>query len=214
MLQDLGLSAMGLEHIEVGAFCNLRKISILNLNANKLQTLPELCALKCCIEEMFLAKNNISNLSKNVFEGYKKLKRLHLSRNKLIILPNLHWIQHSLREIRAAGNKIKSLSAFETTGVFEMLEYIDMGRNNISVFNVNILHHMPKLRGIQLPGNKLNHVDDFHFHYKNTINLKDNPWHCEKALSWMGKDDMGFEDGMVCEMPVCLRGNAIADMSK
>ena len=120
---------------------------------------------------MFLAKNNISNLSKNVFEGYKKLKRLHLTQNKLVILPNLHWIQHSLREIRAAGNKIKSLSVFETTGVFEMLEYIDMGRNHIRVFNVNLLHHMPKLRAILLQSNKLNHIDDFHFHYKKIINL-------------------------------------------
>ena len=34
---------MDLEHIEVGAFCNLRQISTLNLNENKLQTLPEKC---------------------------------------------------------------------------------------------------------------------------------------------------------------------------
>ena len=64
MLQDLGLSAMGLEHIEVGAFCNLRKISTLNLNENKLQTPPELCGLKSCIETLLLARNNISNFNK------------------------------------------------------------------------------------------------------------------------------------------------------
>ena len=41
-----------------------------------------------------------------------------------------------------------------------------------------------------------------------------NPWHCGTALSWMGKDDMAFEDGLVCETPYCLQGNPIADMSK
>ena len=171
-------------------------------------------ALKCCIGKLLLVKNNISHLSKNVFEGYKKLKSLHLTNNKLAMLPNLHWFQHSLREIRAAGNKIKSLGVFETTGMFEMLGYIDMGRNNIRVFNVTMLRHMPKLQVIILENNELDHIEDFHFHYKKKINLKDNPWHCGMALSWMGKDDMGFEEGMVCETPACLQGTAIADMSK
>ena len=117
-------------------------------------------------------------------------------------------------EIRASGNKIKSLSVFETTSMFEMLECIDMGRNNIRAFNITMLRYMPKLRAILLESNKLNHIDDFHFHYKKTINLNDNPWHCGTALSWMSEDDMEFEKGLVCETPACLRGRSISDMSK
>ena len=70
-LQDLGLSAMGLEHIDAGAFCNLRNISTLNLDGNILQSPPELCALKCCLVTFLLADNKISNFEK-YFWGIRK----------------------------------------------------------------------------------------------------------------------------------------------
>ena len=214
MLQDLGLSSMGLEHIEAGAFCNLRQLSILNLDDNKLQSLPELCALKCCLTTFSLSYNNISTLSKHFFHGYRKLKTLNLSDNKLVLFPNLHWIQHSLRYIRAADNKIQSLDMFETSDMFEILEYIDMGGNNIRMFNVTTLQNMPNLLKLFLNSNKLTRIGDFRIYYKKAINLVDNPWHCGTALSWMSEDDMSFEDRLVCETPDCLQGNPIADMSK
>ena len=214
MFQDLGLSSMGLEHIEDGAFCNLHQMSTLNLNENELQVPPELCLLKCCLETLLLSRNNISNLSKNFFEGFKTLKCLHLSDNKLTMLPDLHWIKHSLRDIRAPDNKLKSLDELKTTRTFEMLAYIDMSRNYIRIFDVATLRFMPKLRVIILLDNKLSHIDDFRIYYTKAIYLVGNPWHCGMAMSWMGEDDMKFEDRLACETPACLQGIAIADMSK
>ena len=205
---------MGLEHIEVGAFCNLRQISTLNLNENYLQYPPELCALKCCVVTLLVADNNISTLDKNFFRGYKKLETLNLNNDKLVQFPDLHWIQHSLKHISASHNKIQSLDMFNTSGMFEMLVYIDMGRNNIHIFDVTMLRHMPNLHKLYLHNNKLTHIDDFRIYYKKAINLVGNPWHCGTALSWMGEDDMAFEDRLVCETPDCLQGNPIADMSK
>ena len=205
---------MGLEHIEVGAFCNLRQISTLNLNDNYLQYPPELRALKCCVVTLLVADNNISTLDKNFFRGYKKLETLNLNNDKLVQFPDLHWIQHSLKHISASHNKIQSLDMFNTSGMFEMLVYIDMGRNNIHIFDVTMLRHMPNLHKLYLHNNKLTHIDDFRIYYKKAINLVGNPWHCGTALSWMGEDDMAFEDRLVCETPDCLQGNPIADMSK
>ena len=214
VLQDLGLSAIGLGHIEVGAFCNLRQLSTLNLNDNKLQSLPELCALKCCLTTLSLSCNNISTLSKNFFMGYRKLQSLNLIENKLVIFPDLHWIQHSLKYIWATDNEIQSLNMFDTSGTFEILEYIDMGGNYIRTFDITMLRHMPNLIELYLDSNKLTRIDDFRIYYKKEINLMANPWHCGTELSWMGKDDMAFEGRLVCETPYCLQGNLIADMSK
>ena len=204
---------MGLEHIEVGAFCNLRQISTLNLNENYLQSPPE-CALKCCIVTLLVADNNISTLDKHFFRGYKKLETLHLNSNKLALFPNLHWTQHSLKSLLAAENKIESMDMFKTTGVFEILQYIDKGGNNIRMFDVKMMGHMPKLLHILLHHNKLTSIDDFRIYYKNAISLSGDPWHCETALSWMGEDDIAFGYGLTCEAPACLQGIAIAYVSK
>ena len=205
---------MGLEHIDAGAFCNLRNISTLNLDGNRLRSPPELCALKCCLVTLLLADNKISILGKDYFEGYTKLKRLHLGHNGLVQLPDLHWIQNSLTHILADNNKIKSFDMFKTRGVFDVLYYISMGMNYIHTFNVTILRHMPNLRTFILNNNKLTHIDDFRPYYKKVIRLTDNHWHCGMALSWMGKDDMEFEHDLTCETPACLKGTPIADMSK
>ena len=205
---------MGLELIEVGAFCNLHQVSILYLKDNKLQFLPELCSLKCCLVKLSLSNNWLSNLDDNFFEGYKILESVHLSNNKLLALPELHWIKHSIINLYASDNKIKSLDVFNVIGIFELLSYIDMGGNSIRVFNAAILRHMPKLSNLRLCCNQLTSIDDFRIYYKKKIYLVGNPWHCGTTLSWMGEDDMAFEVGLVCETPTCVQGIAIADMSK
>ena len=149
LLQELDLSVMGLKYIEVGAFCNLHQVSIFYLKDNKLQSLPELCSLKCCHVELSLYNNRLSNLNKHFFEGYKILEVVYLGNNKLLALPELHyllWIEHSLIKLHASDNNIKSLAVFNVFGMFELLAYIDMGGNSFRVFNVTILRHMPKLK--------------------------------------------------------------------
>ena len=205
---------MGLEYIEAGTFCYLRQVSRLNLNNNKLQSPPELCALRCCLVTLLLSDNNLSNLRKNFFEGYKILETLHLSNNKLFVLPDLHWIKHSLKHIKAANNGIESLDVFQRSGIFESLSTIDMGVNRIRIFNIIILSQVPKLRVLGLYDNRLTNIDDFRIYYKNMMILGGNPWHCGTALSWMGEDDMAFENGLTCATPACLQGIAISDMSK
>ena len=106
------------------------------------------------------------------------------------------------------------MDMFKTTGVFEILQYIDKGGNNIRMFDVKMMGHMPKLLHILLHHNKLTSIDDFRIYYKNAIYLSGDPWHCETALSWMGEDDIAFGYGLTCETPACLQGIAIAYVSK
>ena len=103
---------------------------------------------------------------------------------------------------------------FETSDMFEILEYIDMRGNDIRMFDVTKLQRIHNMRELFLHDNKLSRIDDFSIYYKKAITLAGTPWHCEMALSWMSEDDMAFDDRLVCETPDCLWGILIADMSK
>ena len=205
---------MGLERIEIGAFCGIQNLSQLVLNGNKLTSLPHLYSMKCCLENLEVASNNISRLSKHFFKGFKKLKVINLIDNNLLELPDLHWVQHSVFNLMAKGNKIESLYALQTPGRYTRLEVIVMYKNDIHNFNVSILRHIPKLRNFDLSYNILTHIDDFRGPHERFINLNGNPWHCNAELSWMGEEDMFFERGLTCATPTCLHGMAISDMSK
>ena len=205
---------MDLKHSEVGAVCGVRELSTLRLGFNKLTSLPPLCSLKCCLANLQIEHNNIPRLGKHFLKGFKNLTRLNLSNNNLLVLPDLHWIQQSLSRIDAKMNKITSLDALQTSGIYERLYHVSVYRNDIFHFNVSLLRHMPKLDRLYLNDNNLTHIGDFRCLNVKVIKLLYNPWHCNEELSWMGEEDMSFEEGLTCATPTCLQGIAITDMSK
>ena len=205
---------MDLKWIEDGAFCGIPELWNLNLNYNKLTSLPNMCSIKHSLMELQIANNNISRLSKSFLEGFIKIRFINVNHNNLVVLPDLHWVQHSVLIVFASANKIQSLSALGTYGLYQRLNLVDVGDNAIHTFNVSLLHHMPKMDYFNLSRNQLNNIDDFRRLYANNIYLRNNPWHCGAELSWMGDDDMAFERGLICATPTCLEGKAITDMSK
>ena len=204
---------MYLKRIEVGAFCGISELLTLNLENNKLTSLPDLCSLKCCRVNLYVGNNNISRLSKHYLKNFQKLQKVILYSNNLLELPVMHWTQHSVSHLMANKNKIQSLDALKTHGIYIGLKYLSVYDNDIRHFNVSLLHHMPKLEHFYIHANKLTHIDDVRSVLISDINLMFNPWHCGEELSWMGEEDMGFERGLTCATPACLHGMAIADMS-
>ena len=214
ILQGLGFADMGLERIEIGAFCGISEISTLNLEYNKLTSLPQLCTFKCCLMYLNIGNNKISRLNKHYFKGFKTLRSIDLSNNYLLELPDLHWIQHSVSRLTAVNNTLESLDALQTSGTYKKLNDVLVSENKIRTFNVSLLRHMPELDLLTLDGNKLTHIDYFRSFEIRQVTLSDNPWLCDEELSWMGEEDMGFERGLTCATPACLHGMVIADMSK
>ena len=205
---------MGIERIAVGGFCCLTNLSCLMLVGNKLVSPPPLCPLKCRIVKLLLGMNNIRKFSKYFLIGFRRLERLHLDQNGMVQMPDLHWVRHTLQHIGVYRNNISSLDAFYSNAPFKSLLYIDMGFNNIRTFNVTLLRQMTRQPNFIIHCNQLTYVDDFRVYHIESIDLWNNPWHCDAKLSWMGDEDFVFEKRLTCATPPCLNGMAIADMSK
>ena len=188
ILQELGLGHMGLEHIETGAFCGISEISKLNLNFNKLTSLPQLCTLKYRLVHLQIGYNKITRRSKNYLKGFRKLQNLKLSHNNLLVLPDLHWIQHSVSNLMANKNKLESLDALQTPGMYILLNNLTFFENNILNFNVSLLRHMPKLKILWLNGNEIAHIEDIRGFDIRLLNLRNKPWHCDEEFTfpWVG----------------------------
>ena len=182
----------GIRRIDENAFCGLSKVKELDLPNNQLTEAPNICPLKCSIKELNLDHNKISMIGGNYFTGSKKLRSLHLENNAIRQIPDLHWIHHLVEEIYLSYNMIKKI-------------------------NISIIQHMPRLDNIDIDHNQITQIDD----YKNydevnisLINVEGNPWHCGPELSWMGEEDDGYENGLLCASPICLLGTPIAAMGK
>ena len=204
---------MNLERIEDGAFCGISRLSTLKLDLNKLTSLPQLCSLKCCLVNLHIEENKLSRINKDLFEGFKKLQIVNLNDNNLLVLPDLHWIEHSVSRLTASRNKLQSLDGLHTSGIFIRLNTISVYSNYIRDFNISLLRHIHKLDYLDLQDNKLTHIDDIRGLNIRIMNLRNNPWHCDKELSWMGEEEMGFKREIICASPTCRHGMIIADMS-
>ena len=205
---------MGLEYIDIGGFCGLKNVSTLLMSRNHLTSPPPLCPLKCSLETLDLSLNNITYFHKDFLMGFRKLQKIILSHNRCIQPPDLHWVYDTLHRVVASYNNIQSLDAFRTDVPFKYLNYVDLGYNNIRTFNVSLLRYLPQLKKLYIQGNKLIHVADFRSYYMEFISLFQNPWHCGAKLSWLGEEDLAFEEFLTCASPPCVQGAAIASMSK
>ena len=211
--QKIYLQVMQVRHIDDGAFCGLNQVSELQLSHNHLVSPPPLCPIKCCLQNLQLNNNLISNWGKNFFTGFKKLKFINLRNNNIIQLPDLYWVRRTLTLITAAENHITSLDAFQADAIFKCLARIQFSSNDIQNFNATILRRFPRLKHLYLGSNGLTYMGDFRSYYDEYIEVSFNPWHCDAAISWMGE---AFDEAsgryLTCATPFCLRGMVIVDM--
>ena len=151
--QKIYLQLMQVRHIEDGALCGLNQVSELQLSHNNLISPPPLCPIKCCLKDLQLGNNLISNWSKTYFTGFKELKVINLRNNHIIQLPDLHWVQRTLTSITAVENHITSFDAFQTNVKFKCLGSIQFSNNDIQSFHPSAPLSAAE---ISLPGKKCN----------------------------------------------------------
>lgn len=121
-------------------------IKVLNLNANKIEKLPEnLFANAKGLEYLYLGANNISEIDVTTFEGATNLKYLDLDSNNLETLPN---------------------NIFEKN---TKLQVLTISNSELTTLPNNLIHNLTKLKSLYLYENKLKNLSDDFFEGKHIV---------------------------------------------
>jgi Leucine-rich repeat (LRR) protein len=169
------------ETIELGAFNGLAELIFLSLTGNEIReiiprTFQNMRSLKYLylwdniIEHLEvdvflgldnlayieLGANNLLNLHPDLFVGLSKLQGLYLSTNPDLQIPSdRHFINsHSLTQLDISGCNVRSVSVETFEGV-TALELLDLGYNNLTSVELNILKLLPKLSELYIDNNPL-----------------------------------------------------------
>ena len=199
---------------EPGTFCGLEELEILDLQYNKLSKVPELTPLKLTLSELFLSYNQLSRFPDDYFQGFVKLQHLHISYNHMQAVPSLGWLAPTLKTLHSGKNNITSIEGFVTDKWFDKLHKLDLSKNKINAFDVEILLTMPKLRYLYIYGNFITHLGDYRPYFSHVILLSANPFHCDMRMAWITTVTSEFIGAPTCATPWCLKGRRISNMSK
>ena len=183
------------------------------MNRNLLSSIPDLVPVKDTLRLLSLSFNVMTQLSKNYFRNFTRLDTIHLSCNNLTELPRFTWLEKSMQLIQIQHNSIQSLYAVTADGFYERLSYLDASYNRVQYLNISHLEKFPKLRQLQLQGNRLTTLGDYRAYVQKSRNLELfwNPWHCDSQLIWM----TGLPSSrLTCHSPECFTGKAFSEISE
>ncbi|PAV59607.1 hypothetical protein WR25_05208 [Diploscapter pachys] len=149
-------------HTLPDAFRDLRNLTYLNLNGNKLHNLdPEILqGFKKTLTELFIAYNHLKEIPYKAIGGMDNLLHLDLSKNRIQSLYNFsrgvfEGGYKSLMNLNLAGNQISSI---DDSSVFEQMKnlvYLDLSYNNISHLEDRVFDKLMGLEKLFLQNNKL-----------------------------------------------------------
>ncbi|EYC34364.1 hypothetical protein Y032_0001g38 [Ancylostoma ceylanicum] len=144
------------------ALVDLRNLTHLNLNGNKLTKLNEemIEGLKDALVELSLAYNRLKMVPTNILNGMRRLQHLDLSKNSIKSLHRLAFgtfdgTGTSLIHLNLAGNQLKVI---EDPGVFlymTSLAYLDLSYNQLDEIEPKTFEKLPGLERLYLQNNKL-----------------------------------------------------------
>ena len=175
-LELLSADYCKLRKIELGAFNGLTKLIVLSMAGNEISEIkPGTFEKMSRPEVLSLHHNIIEHLESDVFNELFKLKFITLQGNKLqhlhpdtilgfskpqgLQIPNYFSIfnLYIKKTLDTLSCNTLSLSA-ETFANISALKMLDLGNNNLTSLDINILKALPKLSAIYLSGNPL-HCD-------------------------------------------------------
>ncbi|WKX95007.1 hypothetical protein Q1695_011899 [Nippostrongylus brasiliensis] len=144
------------------ALSDLRNLTHLNMNGNKLTRLDEeaLRGMKEVLVDLSLAYNRLKAVPTNALNGMVRLQHLDLSKNNIKQLDRLAFgtldgTGKSLMQLNLAGNQLKSI---EEPGVFlymTSLAYLDLSYNQLEHIESSTFEKLPGLERLYLQNNKL-----------------------------------------------------------
>ncbi|VDO68330.1 unnamed protein product [Heligmosomoides polygyrus] len=149
-------------HVVPAALSDLRNLTHLNMNGNKLTRLDEeaLRGLKDVLVDLSVAYNRLKVVPTNILNDMVRLQHLDLSKNNIRALDRLGFgtmdgVGTNLVHLNLAGNHLRNIS---DPGVFlymTSLAYLDLSYNQLSHIEPRTFEKLPGLERLYLQNNKL-----------------------------------------------------------
>jgi len=165
------LNVLNLGYNKITSTKHLNKLKDLNaliLNNNDIQVLDGLTNLKE-LNTLVVSSNCLENLD---VAPLKKLEKLSASNNKFSNFPSLQ-AQKSLKDLKLNGNSIETIPDWLASSCIR-IKVLDLGNNGLKDFDaIENLRKLPWLENLNLKGNALCDLDDYHIKMKDLFpNLK------------------------------------------
>ena len=193
---------------------------------------PSLQYIRNSLSLLALQRNPIQAILDDYFNGCRQLEVFRCEYCKLSSVPNVHPLNKSLRMLQLQDNRISSISHLYDIS-FTALENIILSHNNISHIEEDRLI-LPALESLELDHNALVTLGDVSRcgwgstktgPLGVTMHLYENPWHCNRSLSWLAAALFGVHQGNItlkfwfgdvlrCASPANLWGRSIAVLGK
>lgn len=196
-LQILNLNNCQLKHIDKSWMNNINHIKKLEINSNRLASLPKFSPMSS-LEELDLSNNRITFLNELIFE-LNSFKKLKLNSNSLTSIDSKAFYDSSINYIDLSNNNLQSIPKFGWDGK-DLIELI-MDNNNIVTIHSWSFEGMINLQRLSMKNCKIKYIQQSIFnilnveyfdltnnHLKyiegnlNTINkliLNNNQWNCD-----------------------------------
>jgi len=154
LVEDVKIINESMQSLVKESLRNAEKLTKLNVNLNKIKTIPSnVISLAPKLEDLFLAKNEISEIEDFAFNS-SSLRLLYLSKNKIkSIRKNIFFYASQCKIIHLDENFIENIE----DGAFDLpkLETINLDRNNLKTLPPNLFTNIPKLYLLSMGANKL-----------------------------------------------------------
>ncbi|XP_043188828.1 toll-like receptor 6 isoform X2 [Amphibalanus amphitrite] len=154
----LDLAGNRLETLSREVFADLSSLQVLDLSRNQLQSLPGgLFGALSNLHSLALGGNIIARLEPRSLEGLHVLSRLGLGDNRLTHVDTAAFANSSgLQELELQGNQL--LAVPEALGRLTLLRRLDLGDNFLSDVAPQSLAELRQLSYLRLAGNQLRNV--------------------------------------------------------
>ncbi|KAF1766321.1 hypothetical protein GCK72_006278 [Caenorhabditis remanei] len=158
--------AENMVHATPEALRDLRNLTHLNLNGNKLNRIDGdvLRGCKDTLVELFIANNYLEHIPHGVLSGMKQLEHLDISKNKILSLKKPSSLlsitkeeTSSVRRLNLAGNRINNMSDVHIFEHMPSLTYVDVSFNRIRFISPRVFELLKNLESLFLQNNHLTH---------------------------------------------------------
>ena len=217
------LFANEIRQINASAFSGLPNLSKLIIKANQLINPPPLIFIRGTLKHLDLSRNNLAYIPKLYFYGCSELEAIYISDNKLSAIPNFEFLADRIQMITLSANQLVDVTALYDNR-YPRLRFLSLNENNLREFCLPSRVFMPLLERLMLQENKLTTIQlpkEFH---STSLDLYDNPWHCDQSLSWIRKCFLtGYYltcsrgvtlDLLTCDSPANLQGMSPLNVGK